>query len=74
MRSGASAEPARASALALPEALARWGEPTGIAWEPDGSGFVLGQRRAGATGADERLVEVTLSCGGSALARATEGR
>lgn len=74
VRSGASAEPARASALALPEALARWGEPTGIAWEPDGSGFVLGQRRAGATGADERLVEVTLSCGGSALARATEGR
>jgi len=72
VRSGPSADPAAASALELPEALARWGEPTGLALDPDGGGFVLGQRRAGPNGVEERLVEVMLSCGGTALARAPE--
>lgn len=72
VRSGAAAEPGAAAALALPAALAAWGEPTGIALEPDGTGFVLGQRRVRAGGSEERLVEVTLSCGGTALANAPE--
>jgi len=74
VRSGAAAEAAAASALALPAELAAWGEPTGIALDPDGAGFVLGQRRAGAAGVEERLVDVTLSCGGTALARGPEAR
>lgn len=72
VRSGPSAEPGAAAALALPESLVRWGEPTGLALDPDGSGFVLGQRRSGPGGVEERLVEVTLACGGTALARAPE--
>jgi hypothetical protein len=72
VRSGASAEPALAAALDLPDAVAGWGAPTGVALDPDGAGFVLGQRRHHAAGVEERLVEVTLSCGGSALARALE--
>jgi hypothetical protein len=74
VRSGPAADPGAAAALALPPELASWGEPTGLALEPDGTGFVLGQRRAGAAGAEERLVEVTLSCGGTALARRPEAR
>jgi hypothetical protein len=74
VRSGPAAEPAAAKALALPAELAAWGEPTGLALDPDGAGFVLGQRRAGAAGVEERLVEVTLSCGGTALARSPEAR
>lgn len=74
VRSGPTAEAAAAGALALPAELAGWGEPTGLALEPDGAGFVLGQRRAGAAGVEERLVEVTLSCGGTALARVPEAR
>jgi hypothetical protein len=70
VRSGAAAEPGAAAALALPAELAAWGEPTGLALDPDGTRFVLGQRRARAAGVEERLVEVTLSCGGTALANA----
>jgi len=49
------------SELALGE-LGAWGAPTGIALEPDGTGFVLGQRRAAEGGVQERLVRVTLEC------------
>ena len=42
--------------------LAGWGEPTGIAAEPDGKGFVLGQRRRGGHAIEERLVAVRLAC------------
>jgi len=42
--------------------LAEWGEPTGIALEPDGTAFVLGQRRAREGGVQERLVRVVLDC------------
>ncbi|HKJ24253.1 MAG TPA: hypothetical protein VKB65_05480 [Myxococcota bacterium] len=41
---------------------ATWGWPTGIALEDDGTGFVLGQRRATADGIDERLIAVRLDC------------
>ena len=41
---------------------ADWGWPTGVALEPDGRGFVLGQRREGADGPDERLLAVRLDC------------
>jgi len=74
VRAGPSAEPAAAAPLALPAALATWGEPTGLALAPDGEAFVLGQRRAGAAGVEERLVEVTLSCADTALAHAPEAR
>ncbi len=47
--------------------LADWGESTGIALEPDGRGFVLGQRRRGPAGVEERLVEVALACEEDAL-------
>jgi hypothetical protein len=49
------------SALELGE-LADWGAPTGIALAPDGTKFVLGQRRAAAGAPEERLVEVELDC------------
>ncbi len=56
----------RASAAALPTvelgALGDWGGTTGIGLEPDGTGFVLGQRRRSADGVEERLVEVSLEC------------
>jgi hypothetical protein len=39
-----------------------WGELTGIALEPDGTGFVIGQRRAEAGRVRERLVDVRLEC------------
>lgn len=42
--------------------LAEWGHPTGIALEPDGGGFVLGQRRTTEDGTQERLVRVELGC------------
>lgn len=76
VRSGPTDAPAAAMALALPDELAAWGAPTGLALDPDGAGFVLGQRRLAAdgSGAEERLVEVTLSCVESALARAPETR
>jgi hypothetical protein len=49
------------SELALDE-IASWGHPTGIALEPDGRAFVLGQRRTGEAGAEERLLRVELAC------------
>lgn len=67
---GPAADPSAAQEIALPEEVARWGEPTGVALEPDGTGFVLGQRRAGAQGVEERLLEVELACGGTAFADA----
>jgi hypothetical protein len=42
--------------------VATWGEPTGIALEPDGRAFVLGQRRRGDRAPEERLVRVELDC------------
>jgi hypothetical protein len=42
--------------------LAEWGEPTGVAAEPDGQGFVLGQRRRAGGRVEERLVAVRLAC------------
>jgi hypothetical protein len=42
--------------------VARFGHPTGIALEPDARAFVLGQRRATAEGAEERLLRIELSC------------
>jgi len=41
---------------------AAWGWPTGIALEADGTGFVLGQRREGEGGLEERLIAVRLDC------------
>lgn len=41
---------------------AAWGEPTGVALEPDGRAFVLAQRRAGPSGIEERMVRVVLDC------------
>ena len=42
--------------------LGDWGEPTGVAAEPGGKGFVLGQRRRTAGRVEERLVAVRLAC------------
>lgn len=42
--------------------LAEWGEPTGVAAELDGKGFVLGQRRRAGEVVEERLVAVRLAC------------
>jgi hypothetical protein len=42
--------------------VAAWGEPTGIALEPDGRAFVLGQRRRGVNGPEERLLRIELDC------------
>jgi hypothetical protein len=69
VRTGPSADPARLASVALSPALAEWGAPTGLALEPDGSGFVLGQRRSGSEGISERLVEVSLDCSQTASAR-----
>jgi len=41
---------------------ADWGWPTGITLAPDGRSFVLGQRRPGPDGPEERLVAVRLDC------------
>jgi hypothetical protein len=60
--SGATSQSVDAPALDLPAEVATWGEPTGIAVEPDGSGFVLGQRRGDDDGVHERLVGVQLAC------------
>lgn len=61
-----AAAPARPLAeIRLEPSDAGWGAPTGIALEPDGSGFVLGQRRSGRAGPQERLLEVWLDCPGT---------
>jgi hypothetical protein len=57
-----SGEPAGALLPVELGELAGWGEPTGVAAEPDGKGFVLGQRRRGGGGIEERLVAVRLAC------------
>ena len=62
VRSGATAQAAESVALDLPAEVAAWGEPTGVALEPDGSGFVIGQRQSGPDGAHDRLVAVRLAC------------
>jgi hypothetical protein len=67
-RSGATAQATRAVAVDLSSELAAWGEPTGFAIEPDGSGFVIGQRRRDADGVRERLVVVQLACTQTAAA------
>lgn len=68
-RSGATAQAAQAVALDLAGEVAAWGEPTGVAIEPDGSGFVIGQRRRD-DGEDvrERIVAVKLACSQTAVA------
>ena len=71
VRSGSTAHVAAAPALDLPAEVATWGEPTGIAIEPDGSGFVLGQRRGDDQGVHERLVLVQLACTQTAVAPRT---
>ena len=68
VRSAASEQPENAAAIALSADVASWGEPTGLAIEPDGSGFVLGQRRQGDDGVHERLVAIALACTQAAVA------
>jgi hypothetical protein len=68
LRSGATATAGTAPAIELSPPLASWGAPSGVALLPDGSGAVLGQRRLGATGVDERLVEIAFECPETALA------
>ncbi len=41
---------------------ASWGWPTGVALSPDGRSLVLGQRRRGEAGSEERLLEIRLAC------------
>lgn len=53
---------AEGGALALPDELASWGEPTGVAPAPDGTSIVLAQRRAAGDAVEERLVELVLDC------------
>jgi len=71
IRSGPTADPTTARSLTLPEDLADWGAPTGLAIDPDGRALVLGQRRERSGRIDERLVEITLDCDGTAFARST---
>jgi hypothetical protein len=54
--------PAAGAALDLPEEVASWGEPTGVALEPDGRGLLLGQRRRIGEGVEERILELALEC------------
>lgn len=62
IRSGPSETPSDAAALVLPDEVARWGEPTGLAMLGDASALVLGQRRTGEAGLEERLLEIELAC------------
>ncbi len=39
-----------------------WGEPTGVALYPNGDALVVGQRRSRESGAEERLLELRLTC------------
>jgi hypothetical protein len=68
VRSAASEQSVEAAAIAIDAAVASWGEPTGLAIEPDGSGFVLGQRHQGDDGVHERLVAIQLACTQTAVA------
>ncbi len=69
VRSGPASDPTVSHELALPAEWANWGAPTGLALDPDGRGLVLGQRRETSHGIDERLVEISLDCDGTAFAR-----
>jgi hypothetical protein len=71
VRSGPTEEPTAAHALTLPGELQQWGAPTGLALAPDGRSFVLGQRREESGGVDERLLEISLDCDGTAFARSS---
>lgn len=62
VRIGATATPTDAPALALPEEVAQWGEPVGLAFSADASAVVIGQRRHTESGVGERLVEIDLAC------------
>jgi len=42
--------------------IAEFGSPAGIALLPDARGFVLGQRRSGPDGGEERMLRVALQC------------
>ena len=68
IRSAASEQPVNAAAIALAADVASWGEPTGLAIEPDGSGFVLGQRSRDGEGVRERIVAIQLACTQTAVA------
>ncbi len=68
VRSAATEQPASAAAIAIAADLSSWGEPTGLAIEPDGSGYVLGQRRRDDDGVHERLVAIQLACTQTAFA------
>jgi hypothetical protein len=70
---GPTAEAQAAAALDLPADVAAWGEPTGLALAPDASRVVLGQRRRGAAGSEERLLALELDCAPTALAAAGAG-
>ncbi len=72
IRSGPTSDPTTTRALTLSEELADWGAPTGLALEPDGRGLILGQRRARSGRIDERLLEISLDCNGTAFARSLE--
>lgn len=62
VQSGPAETPSDAAGLLLPEEVAAWGEPTGLAMLGDASALVLGQRRAGAAGVEERLLEIEFAC------------
>ncbi|RIK92658.1 MAG: hypothetical protein DCC71_24390, partial [Proteobacteria bacterium] len=61
LRVGPIASPAEAAQLALPDDVADWGEPAGLAFASDASGIALAQRRAGAE-PNERLLWIELAC------------
>lgn len=62
VRVGSIASPADAPPLALSEEIAKWGEPTGLAFTADASAIVLGQRRSQGGAVEERLLEIELAC------------
>lgn len=62
IHTGVSEIPAEAAMLLLPDEVTRWGEPTGLAMQGDASALVLAQRRAGAGGLEERLLQIELAC------------
>lgn len=74
IRSGPTSDPTAARSLTLPAALETWGAPTGLALDPDGRALVLGQRRERSGRIDERLVEITLDCDGTAFARSSDAQ
>lgn len=50
--------------VALPEEIAGWGEPSGVALSADGRTAFVAQRRSGDSSDDERIVELFLGCVG----------